>query len=179
MSREFHSCPRELSIASAPSIRQSHPLSSSQMAVSLEQALYPDLPLYNIGGYGEISGVRGPHRSLKQRNHECDSADRRKNERSAGRVRFCMDGRNHLWLARRTAEAGFAGVERFRGIPGTVGGGVYMNAGAHGALSGQTRDRHQAAHALRDLIDARTRRVRAGLPEARDAAVDQARVDRA
>ncbi|HEX4602235.1 MAG TPA: UDP-N-acetylmuramate dehydrogenase [Gemmatimonadales bacterium] len=36
-------------------------------------------------------------------------------------------------LARRTAEAGFAGVERFIGIPGTVGGGVYMNAGAHGA----------------------------------------------
>src|SRR5256886_10924975 len=36
-------------------------------------------------------------------------------------------------LARRTAEAGFSGVERFVGIPGTVGGGVYMNAGAHGA----------------------------------------------
>jgi UDP-N-acetylmuramate dehydrogenase len=36
-------------------------------------------------------------------------------------------------LARRTAEAGFAGVERFIGIPGTVGGGVYMNAGCHGA----------------------------------------------
>ena len=36
-------------------------------------------------------------------------------------------------LARRTAEAGFAGVERFIGVPGTVGGGVYMNAGAHGA----------------------------------------------
>src|SRR5438094_5126233 len=36
-------------------------------------------------------------------------------------------------LARRTAEAGFSGVERFIGIPGTVGGGVYMNAGAHGA----------------------------------------------
>ena len=36
-------------------------------------------------------------------------------------------------LARRTAEGGFAGVERFIGIPGTVGGGVYMNAGAHGA----------------------------------------------
>src|SRR5207237_8831111 len=36
-------------------------------------------------------------------------------------------------LARRTAEAGFAGVERFIGIPGTVGGGVYMNAGAPGA----------------------------------------------
>jgi len=36
-------------------------------------------------------------------------------------------------LSRRTAEAGFAGVERFIGIPGTVGGGVVMNAGAHGA----------------------------------------------
>src|SRR3989475_1313814 len=36
-------------------------------------------------------------------------------------------------LARRTAEAGFAGVERFIGIPGTVGGGGYMNAGCHGA----------------------------------------------
>src|SRR5260370_8872487 len=36
-------------------------------------------------------------------------------------------------LARRTAEAGFVGIERFVGIPGTVGGGVYMNAGCHGA----------------------------------------------
>ena len=36
-------------------------------------------------------------------------------------------------LARRTADAGFAGVERFVGIPGTVGGGVFMNAGCHGA----------------------------------------------
>src|SRR4029077_17862931 len=36
-------------------------------------------------------------------------------------------------LARRTAEAGFVGVERFIGIPGSVGGGIYMNAGCHGA----------------------------------------------
>lgn len=36
-------------------------------------------------------------------------------------------------LSRRTAEAGFSGVERFIGIPGTVGGGIYMNAGCHGA----------------------------------------------
>ncbi len=35
-------------------------------------------------------------------------------------------------LARRTAELGFVGVERFIGIPGTVGGGIYMNAGCHG-----------------------------------------------
>jgi UDP-N-acetylmuramate dehydrogenase len=35
-------------------------------------------------------------------------------------------------LARRSASAGLAGVHRLVGIPGTVGGGVYMNAGAHG-----------------------------------------------
>lgn len=34
--------------------------------------------------------------------------------------------------ARRTAEAGFAGLHRFVGVPGSVGGGVYMNAGCHG-----------------------------------------------
>jgi UDP-N-acetylmuramate dehydrogenase len=35
-------------------------------------------------------------------------------------------------LARRTAEEGFAGVHKLVGVPGSVGGGVFMNAGAHG-----------------------------------------------
>ena len=35
-------------------------------------------------------------------------------------------------LARRSARSGLAGVHRLVGVPGTVGGGVYMNAGAHG-----------------------------------------------
>ena len=34
--------------------------------------------------------------------------------------------------ARRSAEAGLAGLHIFVGVPGTVGGGVYMNAGCHG-----------------------------------------------
>jgi len=34
--------------------------------------------------------------------------------------------------ARRTAEVGQAGLHKFVGVPGTVGGGVYMNAGCHG-----------------------------------------------
>lgn len=34
--------------------------------------------------------------------------------------------------ARRTAAAGFAGLHIFVGVPGTAGGGVYMNAGCHG-----------------------------------------------
>lgn len=35
-------------------------------------------------------------------------------------------------LARLSAEAGWAGIHRLIGVPGTVGGGVFMNAGAHG-----------------------------------------------
>ena len=35
-------------------------------------------------------------------------------------------------LSRRTADAGFAGIQKLIGVPGTVGGGVFMNAGAHG-----------------------------------------------
>ena len=34
--------------------------------------------------------------------------------------------------ARRTAAAGYAGLHIFVGVPGSVGGGVYMNAGCHG-----------------------------------------------
>jgi UDP-N-acetylmuramate dehydrogenase len=34
--------------------------------------------------------------------------------------------------ARRTAEQGLAGLHIFVGVPGTCGGGVYMNAGCHG-----------------------------------------------
>jgi len=34
--------------------------------------------------------------------------------------------------ARRTSAAGFAGLHIFVGVPGSVGGGVYMNAGCHG-----------------------------------------------
>lgn len=35
-------------------------------------------------------------------------------------------------IARRTAETGWAGLQMMVGVPGTVGGGVYMNAGCHG-----------------------------------------------
>lgn len=35
-------------------------------------------------------------------------------------------------LSRRTAAAGMGGVQRLVGVPGVVGGGVFMNAGAHG-----------------------------------------------
>jgi UDP-N-acetylmuramate dehydrogenase len=48
-------------------------------------------------------------------------------------------------LARQTAAAGLAGVHRLVGVPGSVGGGIYMNAGAHG------QDFSQVARAV-DLV---------------------------
>lgn len=35
--------------------------------------------------------------------------------------------------ARKTAEAGWGGIHKMVGVPGSVGGGVFMNAGCHGA----------------------------------------------
>ena len=40
-------------------------------------------------------------------------------------------------VAKRAAEAGVAGLEFYRGVPGTVGGALRMNAGAYG---GETKD---------------------------------------
>ena len=51
------------------------------------------------------------------------------------------------------------------------------NADPHGAAAARARDRHQPAHALRDLIEARTLVIGAILAEAGDAAIDDARVD--
>ncbi|MEO8449268.1 MAG: UDP-N-acetylmuramate dehydrogenase [Gemmatimonadota bacterium] len=34
--------------------------------------------------------------------------------------------------ARKTAEAGWSGIHMMVGVPGTVGGGIFMNAGCHG-----------------------------------------------
>jgi UDP-N-acetylmuramate dehydrogenase len=58
------------------------------------------------------------------------------------RIETRVGGDDHVWragaglptplLARRSAKAGLSGVHRLVGVPGTVGGGVYMNAGAHG-----------------------------------------------
>ena len=47
------------------------------------------------------------------------------------------------------------------------------DADAHRALPGQAGDRHQPAHALRDLVEARAQAVRAVLAVAGDAGVDR------
>ena len=57
-------------------------------------------------------------------------------------------------LAKAAAEAGIAGLEFFRGIPGSVGGALRMNAGAHGGetkdflIEGRALDRAGRVHVL-------------------------------
>jgi len=50
---------------------------------------------------------------------------------------FAGAGALDAHLAREAAEAGIAGLEFFRGVPGTVGGALAMNAGCYGA---ETKD---------------------------------------
>jgi len=50
-------------------------------------------------------------------------------------------------LAHQTAKAGLSGIEWAAGIPGTVGGGIVNNAGAHG---GCMADTVRQVHVLRD-----------------------------
>src|SRR5690606_23808111 len=58
--------------------------------------------------------------------------------RSLGRIRFEGDravaeaGASLPRLAKMAADRGLAGLEWGGGVPGTVGGAVAMNAGAHG-----------------------------------------------
>ncbi|HEX4095423.1 MAG TPA: UDP-N-acetylmuramate dehydrogenase [Caulobacteraceae bacterium] len=56
-------------------------------------------------------------------------------------------------LAREAAKAGIAGLEFFRGVPGTVGGACMMNAGCYGA---ETKDVLVEAYALDRLGERRT-----------------------
>ncbi len=53
------------------------------------------------------------------------------------------------------------------------------DADPHRPLAGQAGDRHEPAHALRDLIEAGTAAIGTVLAEAGDAAIDDARIDRA
>lgn len=60
-------------------------------------------------------------------------------------------------LARRAAAAGFAGLEFFVGIPGSVGGAVRMNAGGHGRETVEVLQRAWVLDLVGDIGDASPR----------------------
>ncbi|MBE5783690.1 MAG: UDP-N-acetylmuramate dehydrogenase [Clostridiales bacterium] len=62
-------------------------------------------------------------------------------------------------LSKAALEAGFTGLEFSQGIPGTVGGGAYMNAGAYGG------EMSQVISSLRVLKDGRIQEISASQME--------------
>ncbi|MBO2517547.1 MAG: UDP-N-acetylenolpyruvoylglucosamine reductase [Clostridiales bacterium] len=62
-------------------------------------------------------------------------------------VLCCQAGASMAALARTAAENGLTGLETVSGIPGTAGGGIYMNAGAYG---GQISDHITSVTLLRN-----------------------------
>jgi UDP-N-acetylmuramate dehydrogenase len=85
------------------------------------------IPWFVIGGGYNLlirdSGFRGVVVSLKNLNHMEATGD--------GTIRAEAGARN-IDLARLAEVHGLAGLEFLVGIPGTIGGAVRMNAGAHG-----------------------------------------------
>ncbi len=65
-------------------------------------------------------------------------------DRGGGRI-FAGAGVPDAVLAREAAKAGLAGLEFYRGVPGSVGGACVMNAGCYGA---ETRDVLVEAYAV-------------------------------
>jgi UDP-N-acetylmuramate dehydrogenase len=73
-------------------------------------------------------------------------------------------------VARAAAEAGIAGLAFYRGIPGSIGGALHMNAGAHGRetkdvlVSARAVDRDGHIHVL-SLADMKFTYRHCGIPE--------------
>ena len=97
---------------------------SSQTAVAL--AVAEKYPFYVIGGGNNLLFDDAGYRGLLIRNRLEGSSGRK-----AGPERSLGDG-PRLRPAARPSTAGLTGLEFLAGIPGTVGGAVYGNAGAYG-----------------------------------------------
>lgn len=103
------------------------PAGSDDVAAALAVARRHDVPWHVLGLGSNVLVADAGLRGLVLRIGKGLDAERREGERW-----HVGAGLPTPLLARRSAAAGLAGVHRLVGVPGTVGGGVVMNAGAHG-----------------------------------------------
>lgn len=109
------------------------PDSSEQISRLISAARLSSIPLYIIGRGSDLlvhdEGVRGAVLAVTQKLSQIKKLDNRTLSSGAGASleRVC----------RFALEEGLSGLEFAYGIPGSVGGAVYMNAGAYG---GEMRD---------------------------------------
>lgn len=100
------------------------------LVFALKHLWEQDIPYVIIGGGSNVlvsdSGVRGL--ALHNRARQI-----RFNERDTPPSVWAESGVNFGLIARQAAARGLSGLEWAAGIPGTLGGAVFGNAGAHGA----------------------------------------------
>jgi UDP-N-acetylmuramate dehydrogenase len=107
--------------------------SSGELAQVCQVAWQSDIPFMVLGGGSNVlisdAGVRGL--VILNRARQVSFAERT-DLPELSPVAWAESGANFGALARQAAQHGLAGLEWAAGIPGTVGGAVVGNAGAHG-----------------------------------------------
>jgi UDP-N-acetylmuramate dehydrogenase len=108
--------------------RLCHPESVAELVALVDSCIAEKTPWYVIGGGSNLlvssDGVRGTViRTTRLKNIKTPEPN----------ILEAEAGARLPHLARQAAALGLSGLEFAVGIPGTVGGGVIMNAGAHGS----------------------------------------------
>ncbi len=104
------------------------PLSADELVEAIETARQHDVPVTILGGGTNVLILDGGIRGLTVR-----LARALTNVTTTGTSVTADAGVLYPVLANTTASRGLAGLEFASGVPGTVGGAVYMNAGAYGS----------------------------------------------
>ena len=118
------------------------PASEEALMALLDAAMESETPVLLMGNGSNLLVRDGGYRGLVIRLGKAFSAIE---QRESGL--FSQAGALLSALSRTAADAGYTGLEFAQGIPGTVGGGVYMNAGAYGGEMSQIVD---SVRVLRD-----------------------------
>ena len=111
------------------------PKSVEELVEATERAREHDVPLTILGGGTNVLIRDGGIRGLTIR-----LAKSLRNVEIEGTSVTAESGVLYPVLANTTAGRGLAGLEFATGIPGTVGGAVYMNAGAYGSETKEVLD---------------------------------------
>ena len=107
------------------------PRSEEALLLCLEQARQQDFPVTVLGaGSNVLVGDRGIRGVVLDMTGLSDL-------RQEGNRLIAQAGTLLTVLSRRAAEAGLSGLEFASGIPGTLGGGIFMDAGAYGGAMEQ------------------------------------------
>ena len=125
-----------------PADYYAEPASEEALMALLDAARESEMPVLLMGNGSNLLVRDGGYRGLVIRlGKEFSAIEHRENGL------FAQAGALLSALSRTAADAGYTGLEFAQGIPGTVGGGVYMNAGAYGGEMSQIVD---SVRVLRD-----------------------------